>query len=96
MIDADLVKLVQERLSSGDRKAQAEAASHIRDLCVDVPESRTAFGNVVPPLVGLLDISAAPDSQELTHTAAQALGYLAEADAIRDQIRCGRCLGTDL
>ena len=91
MIDDIIVKDLHERLSSGDKRAQAEAAEHVRDLCLEKSEYRSAFGDVVPALVGLLDTSAAPNSQALTHTAAQALGYLAEADSIRDQMRSATC-----
>ena len=87
MLDADIVTDLHQKLSSGDAQEQAQSALHIRDLCAEKEEYRGSLGSVVAPLVGLLD--AAPASQQLTHTAAQALAYLAECEEHRDKIRWG-------
>ena len=85
MLDPELVKDLHQKLSSGDAGEQAQSALHIRDLCLEKEECRTSLGTVVAPLVGLLDV--APAAQPLTHTAAQALAYLAECEEHRDKIR---------
>ena len=85
MLDSEIVNELHQKLFAGDAHEQAQSALHIRDLCAEKEEYRASLGNVVAPLVGLLD--AAPASQSLTHTAAQALAYLAEREENRDKIR---------
>lgn len=92
MMDPEIVKDLHQKLSSGDAREQAQSALHIRDLCAEKEEYRATLGSVVAPLVGLLD--AAPGSQPLTHTAAQALAYLAECEEHRDMIRWGSAIAS--
>ena len=63
-----------------------EGATLPRDLCEEREEYRLEFGQVgvVQPLVGLLD----GQRNNTTLNVAEALAALAQADEVRDAIRC--------
>ena len=87
MIERGVVEDLHNQLLSGDKEQQASAVVHIRDLCAEREEYRDQFASTIPHLSGLIDTTASAESLPLTHIAAQALGFLAESDPIRDIIR---------